>query len=253
MSLAISALTLIVAFSPETVGVATTDGGMRIDGLAVSGTGTVADGARLETEARPARLTLRGGATVDIGSQSRVRVHSDRLFLEAGSSTVRGKMNVFSAEGVLVGRPPAAPPVALHAPPAPSSAAELSGVIESKDGVWLIHDEASRLSFPLEASGPEAEKLSQAVGKKVTVKGELRSGKVRVVAVESAAPATVAAAEAAVAAAKTSGATTGATAAGGAGVSKAVIAGVAIAGVAATGATVGFVQAQSQPSSTVSQ
>ena len=255
MSFATVALALFAAFSPDTVGIATAEGGIRINGLAVSGTGSVTDGARVETEGRPARLTLRNGATVDVGSQSRVRVHSDRLFLESGSSTVWGKMSVLNAEGVLVARTTAEAPVAFNTPPAPSSAAELSGVIESKDGVLVIHDEASRLTFPLEASGTEAEKLGQVVGKKATVKGVLKSGKVQVSSVEAVATgATAAGTAATVAAAQTGTAAAGTAAtAAVAGVSKAVIAGVAIAGAAATGATVGFVQAQSQPTSTISQ
>jgi hypothetical protein len=258
MTLVTLAFASLAAFSPDAVGIATADGGIRIDGLALPGTGSIPDGGRVETDSRPARLTLRNGATIDVGSQSRVRVHADRLFLEAGSSTVWGKMNVLNREGVLVARTAADAPVAFNAPPAPSSATELSGAIESKDGVLVIHDEASRLTFPLEASGAEAEKLTQAVGKKATVKGELRSGKVRVSSVESLEPATAAAtaaaAETATAAAKASGGASGtATATAATGISKAVIAGVAIAGAAATGATVGFVQAQSQPSSTVSQ
>lgn len=254
MSLATLALASFSAFSPEMVGIATAGGGFRIDDLPVSGTGSINDGARVETEARPARLTLRNGATVDLGSQSRVRVHADRLFLETGSSTVWGKMNVLNAEGVLVARTTPDGPVAFNAPPAPSSAAELSGVIESKDGIWIIHDEASRLTFPLEASGPEAEKLGQVVGKKATVRGELRGGKVRVSAIETAQATGAAAATATAAAtAKASGTAAGTVTAAATGVSKAVIAGVAIAGTAATGATVGFVQAQSQPASTVSQ
>lgn len=230
---------------------------MRIDGLAVAGTGSIPDGARVETQGRPARLILRQGATVDLGPHSRARLHAGRLFLEAGASTVWGKMHVFNREGVLVARTPADSPVAFQAPPAPSFATELSGVVTSQDGVFVIHDEASRLTLPLEASGAEAEKLHQVVGKKATVKGQLRNGKVHVSAVEAvtAAAATAGtAAAAATAAAQAGSASAGVTAAAAtAGISKAVVAGVAIAGAAATGATVGFVQSQSQPSSTVSQ
>jgi hypothetical protein len=254
MTLATAVLVCSFAFSAEAVGIATASGGIRIDGMAVAGTGSVPDGGRLETDGRPARVTLRNGARVDIGSQSRVRIYSDRLLLESGSSTVWGKMNVLNGQGVLVARTAADYPVAFHAPPAPSSATELTGLVEWNDGSFVIHDEASRLTFPLEASAAEAEKLSQAVGKKATVRGELRSGRVHVSAVETISTATAAAAATAGAAgaAQGGGAAAGAAAAT-AGISKAVIAGVAIAGAAATGATVGFVQSQSQPSSTVSQ
>lgn len=252
MTLATAVLAFV--YSSDAVGIATAGGGLRIDGIAVTGTGSIPDGGRVETDARPARLTLRNGARVDVGSQSRVRIHSGRLFLESGSSTVWGKMNVLNGQGVLIARTTADSPVAFHAPPAPSSVAELTGLVESRDGILVIHDEASRLTFPLEAEAAEAEKLSQAVGKKATVRGELRSGKVHVSAVEilSAAAAATAATAAAAGAAQGGGVAAGAAAAT-AGISKAVIAGVAIAGAAGTGATVGFVQSQSQPSPTVSQ
>lgn len=256
MSLTTLVLAALAATSPETVGIATADGGFRIAGIAVPGTGSVTDGSVVETDARPAHLQLRGGATIRLGAQSRARVHADRMYLEEGSSTVTGRLSIFNAEGVLVARTWKAP-VSFHAPPAPSSSTELTGLIESKDGVLVIHDEASQLSFPLDATGEAAQKLTDAIGSKAKVKGVLRSGRVEVTSVEAlavtaAAAGTAAATTAASTAAGTATATSAATAAT-VGISKAVIAGVAIAGAAATGATVGFVQAQSEPSSTVSQ
>lgn len=254
-----TAAALLFAFSyaasANTAGIATADGGFRVAGLPVSGTSSVGEGALVETETRPARLMLKGGQTVELGVKSRARIFSDRLYLESGSSAVSGSLKVLNGQGILVARTAQAP-VFFSAQAVPSSATELTGLLEMKDGVPVIHDEASRLTFPLEAKPEIAEQLAQSAGNKVTIKGVLHAGKVQVSTVQAVAAAgtaagTAAAATVATGSAASTSAATGAVVA--AGVSKAVIAGVAIAGAAATGATVGFVQTQSGPSSTISQ
>jgi hypothetical protein len=82
-------LAVLPAFSAA-IGVATANGGFRVDSHAVVGNATLFEGNTLETAAASSELRLYSGIRLRLAPDSRGQVFGDRLVLEKGLGELRG-------------------------------------------------------------------------------------------------------------------------------------------------------------------
>ncbi len=89
--LAFLAGALVIGFAaPGVIGVATAEGGFRMDNAPVQGRATLLEGAVVETSSAPSVVRLQGGQRMQLGAASRGRVYSDHLVLEKGNGLLEG-------------------------------------------------------------------------------------------------------------------------------------------------------------------
>lgn len=163
----------VAVAAPDVIGVASSAGAFRMDGLAVISSAGVTDGSRIETVDQPARIALRGGARVDMGVESRVQVHGGRVLLERGRSHITGPVDVANKGGILVARLEAGKELFFDAPETPSVAAELTGPVEARGSALVITDELSHLSFQV-SGGPEMLlQMKRSLGDRLRLEGIL--------------------------------------------------------------------------------
>jgi len=89
--LAFLAGALVIGFAaPGVIGVATAEGGFRMDNAPVQGRATLLEGAVVETSSAPSVVRLQGGQRMQLGAASRGRVYSEHLVLEKGNGLLEG-------------------------------------------------------------------------------------------------------------------------------------------------------------------
>jgi len=261
------------------IGIAMANGNFEIDNAKVRGNSTVFEGSSIATEAAGSELHLSNGVRMRLGAEAAGRIYSDRFVLEKGAgqvesgtsfrieagtlrvvpespacavrvavtpegrvriAAVRGRAHVSRQDGMLLARVAPQQPVEVEASDT-SDAAKLAGLIEHKDGAYLLTDTTSGVRVQLVGSG-----LAENVGKHVVVRGAIESGMqavagasqvVRVISVTPAAAASGGAAAAAV---------TGMSVA-----TKAVIGGAVVA--ATGGIATGVLVTRDEPTQTISR
>ncbi|HZU26290.1 MAG TPA: hypothetical protein VFA04_12260 [Bryobacteraceae bacterium] len=72
------------------IGLATTQGVLVVDNAEVRGNAALLDGSTVQTREDPSQMTLRGGARIDLATESSGRVYRDHVVLERGTGKVRG-------------------------------------------------------------------------------------------------------------------------------------------------------------------
>lgn len=266
------AASVALAAAPA-IGIAMAKGSFEIDNAKVHGNSTVFEGSTIATEAAGSELHLSNGVRMRLGAETAGRIYSDRLVLERGAGQVengntfridagtlrvlpaspasavqvavspegrvriaamRGRAHVSRQDGILVARVTPERPVEVEVSDA-TNAAKLAGIIEQKNGAYLLTDTTSNVTVQLIGSG-----LAELVGKHVQVSGTIEpamqaaAGAAQVVRVLSVTPLVVASGGAAVAAA------TGMSVA-----TKAIIGGTVVA--AAGGTTAGVMATNDEP------
>lgn len=192
------------------IGMAVANGSFQLDKSRVSGNATLFDGSLIETGAVSSDLVLGNGARLRLGTDSQALVHQDRLVLEKGQSEISaasgysiealglkaapdsaqsrlvvtysgpariqvaalvGSARVLGANGVLVANVPAGTALDLNPQAAGASTpSSISGVLRSKNGAFLLHDEVSNVTYTLLGAGFEP-----FVGKCVEVTGGIET------------------------------------------------------------------------------
>lgn len=71
------------------LGLATAEGDFKLNNAVVRGNATLSEGALIETMRVPSQLKLASGSMLRLDANSRVRVHGDRVVVEAGSGELR--------------------------------------------------------------------------------------------------------------------------------------------------------------------
>ena len=201
--LAAGSLLVVSAASPS-IGFVKSSGEFRVDGSAVRGNGTIFEGAVVETNAARSVIQL-ASAQITLAPDSRVRVYRDRTVLEKGSGSVRdgashiieaatlriapsrdsvvqidltslshvtvgargGPAQVRNSSGVLTASLLPGMALAFNPQAASAAAVKLTGVIEARDGAYLLTDETTKVTVQL-LEGPDVIKYA---GKKVEVTG----------------------------------------------------------------------------------
>jgi hypothetical protein len=190
------------------IGLAVANGAFQIDNSKVYGNTTLFDGSLIETAAVSSDLVLQNGARLRLGSGSQARVRPDRLVLQKGQTelsassgysiealglrvapdslqsrlavtysgpariqvaALAGSARISGLNGVLIANVPAGTALDLE-PQAAGAAAPstISGVLESKNGAFILPDDTSHVKFTLLGAG-----LDQFVGKCVEVTGPI--------------------------------------------------------------------------------
>lgn len=196
---------LVVSAASPSIGFVKSSGEFRVDGSAVRGNSTIFDGAVVETTAARSVIQL-ANAQITLSPDSRVRVYHDRTVLEKGSGSVRdgashiieaatlriapsakdsvvqidltslshvtvgargGPAQVRNSSGVLTASLLPGMALAFNPQAASAAAVKLTGVIEARDGAYLLTDETTKVTIQL-LEGPDVIKYA---GKKVEVTG----------------------------------------------------------------------------------
>jgi len=269
LAAAAATVTLFGAAVPS-IGVAISDGSIRINQAKAAGNASVFNGTRLETE-RPAQVRLNGGANLQFGVSSRAQLFSDHVDLQQGSArfsgvsananglsvrpdqnssanvelrgkvvqvaALTGSVHVFNQQGVNVAN--LVPGRALNLTPQDAGAAapsSLTGCVTRAGDAFTLHDETSNVTVQLRGGNPRAGRRAQVTGTTVA-NATAAGGATQVITVTnvrdlgSCNQTGAAAAGAGAGAAAGAGAGAAAGAAGGIGATTAVIAGVAAAGI----------------------
>jgi len=286
---------LVVSAASPSIGFVKSSGEFRVDGSAVRGNGTIFEGAVVETNAARSVIQL-ANAQITLSPDSRVRVYRDRTVLEKDSGSVRddashiieaatlriapsardsvvqidltslshvtvgargGPAQVRNSSGVLTASLLPGMALAFNPQAASAAAVKLTGVIEARDGAYLLTDETTKVTVQI-LEGPDVIKYS---GKKVEVTGSSIPGAsplggasqlVRAVTIKPVGDKRKAAAAAGAAGAGAGAAAAGAGAGAAAGLSGAAVAaivgGVAVAGTASGLAAAGTFSGGSDPS-----
>ena len=195
----------------QAIGTAVANGSFQIDKSSVYGNTTLFDGSLIETGVVSSDLALRGGTRLRLGAQSQARVHPDRLVLDKGQTEISasagysvealglrvapdspqsrlavtysgtsrievaalaGSARISGLDGALIAKVAAG--TALDLEPKASGAAspsKLTGILESKNGAFLLTDETTRVTYALVGTG-----LGQYIGKRVEVSGTINTG-----------------------------------------------------------------------------
>lgn len=185
------------------IGTAVSAGNFSMNERMVPGSGSVAEGASLATNAAPSTLHLTGGVRLEMAPHSRGRVYQDRLMLEAGEASLEGRYRVDSAglqvqptdgarsavayetdgrlrvaalngpvrvsrEGLLLAQvlPGKAILLSPKAGPGSPNTMSLVGTIEKRDNGLYLTDETAGITVKLQGG-----ELDKYVGKKVRVAG----------------------------------------------------------------------------------
>jgi hypothetical protein len=196
---------LVVSAASPSIGFVKSSGEFRVDGSAVRGNSTIFDGAVVETTAARSVIQL-ANAQITLSPDSRVRVYHDRTVLEKGSGSVRdgashiieaatlriapsardsvvqidltslshvtvgargGPAQVRNSSGVLTASLLPGMALAFNPQAASTAAVKVIGIIEARDGAYLLTDETTKVTVQL-LEGPDVIKYA---GKKVEVTG----------------------------------------------------------------------------------
>jgi hypothetical protein len=259
------------------IGLVRSSGEFRLDGLAVSGNGTVFEGTLVETASTRSFIQL-SDAQMTLSPDSSARVYRDRIVLEKGSGSVKdgahyvieadtmrivpstqesvvqieiaspsrltvsahgGAAEVSNSAGILTARLRPGMALAFNPQAAPDSSVRMIGVVESRGASYFLTDETTKVTVQL----VENSDVSKYVGKKVEIAGSaipaatLTAGASQLIRVVTITPFTGKREVGAIAAGTGGAATGGATAGGGA------AAGGAAGGAAAGGAAAGVAAA----------
>jgi hypothetical protein len=187
------------------VGHLSAKGSVQIDSALVSNGGTVFDGSQIRTLSAASEIRLNSGGVYQIAPQSKARLENGSLLLESGMGEVRGAELRIQGSGVAV-RPDTKQDAArVHGngsqtrveglvgnvavwrggillarvvagstleiteeTSTPSSSAQISGILEARNGKLFLRDEATQTVFEVRGQG-----LESMVGKKVKLVGEI--------------------------------------------------------------------------------
>ena len=205
LSLLAAGSLLVVSAASPSIGFVKSSGEFRVDGSAVRGNSTIFEGAVVETNAARSVIQL-ANAQITLSPDSRVRVYHDRTVLEKGSGSVRdgashiieaatlriapsakdsviqidltsashvtvgargGPAQVRNSSGVLTASLLPGMALAFNPQAASAAAVKVTGIIEARNGAYLITDETTKVTVQL-LDGPDVIKY---VGKKVEVTG----------------------------------------------------------------------------------
>jgi len=193
-----------IAAAPA-IGTVITSGAFRLDHLNVSGNATLFEGSLLETAGSASTVALSSGARLSLEASSRGKLFGDRLVLEKGGtrldnatgfhlealglrvqpergvtsgrvslegtrrvrvSAVTGGFRVLNAQGQLVANLAAGSTLAFEPQPGASTATRVTGVLENRNGRFLMTDEVTKVR--VEAVGRN---LAVETGRRVEVAG----------------------------------------------------------------------------------
>jgi hypothetical protein len=200
---------MLASTAASVVGVARARGEFRLNESAVSGNGTVLEGATLETSAARSEVDLTGGERLQMDAASRGRLYRDRVVLERGvvlvarstgfgveaanlritpasaSTLVQvsmrdarslrvaadgGAADVRNGSGILVAR--VLPGSALNLSAAQSATTtQLTGVLRKAGNAYLLEDSTTRVTVELRGAG-----LDKAVGSRIEISGSAVAG-----------------------------------------------------------------------------
>lgn len=209
----LSALAVVAvawAASPA-IGVAITQGSLRVDDARVIGNGTLFEGTTVETSESSSQLRLTNGVEMRLASSSRGRVFRDRLILERGAgqlegadrfvieakglqilaegpgaagrvavtndhtiqvAALRGHFRVLTADGVTVAAMPAGKALAFDAAQAGAAAPwSMTGCLNEQNGRYLLRDETTGVTVEVRGAG-----LATSVGHQVAITGVVVPG-----------------------------------------------------------------------------
>ena len=193
-------------FASPVIGVAIANGPFQIDRSEVTGNASLFEGSEVITEEASSKLRLNGGARLEIGAESQIRVFANRAVLERGAgqvegppayslealtlrisagapkaiarvrldggdavlvSALNGPVRVSTATGLLVAT--LAPGKSLRFQPdsATEDSFEVTGCLLRKSGRLIVVDSTSNQIFEVRG-GPD---LATGLGNRVTVKG----------------------------------------------------------------------------------
>lgn len=211
MRATVAVLTLIVfaqsalPVSAPVIGLAVSQGRMKIDRAPVEGSGNVTEGVTLSSDLSPVRIRLNNGNGATLASNSQARVFQDRIVLEKGQvlsatagyraeasgfravpsgpgaqavvsrgareiqvSAVRGAVKVIDGRGMTIARVPAGRAIRLEpAAGATAGTSSFTGALRRERNRFLLRDEVTDLEVELRGSGLERHTGSrvQATGK----------------------------------------------------------------------------------------
>lgn len=201
----VAQLSIVWAASPA-IGVALTQGSLRVDDARVIGNGTLFEGTTVETGDTSSQLRLNDGVQMRLASGSRGRVFRDRMILDRGASQVenagrflieakglhivvegpnaagrvavkdenlvqvaalRGQFRVLTANGVTLAALAAGKALEFDAQQAGASAPwSMSGCVLERDGRYLLQDQTTGVTVELRGAG-----LASSAGRTVAVTG----------------------------------------------------------------------------------
>jgi len=203
---AASSMMLVAATSPSSIGFVKSTGEFRVDGSAVRGNGNVFEGNLVETAAARSIIQL-ADAQITLAPNSSARIYRDHTVLQTGSEFVKdgahhvieadslritpsnqdsvvqveitnpervtvgargGPAEVRNSSGVLTASLLPGMSLAFNPRAGAASAVKMIGVIESRNGAFLLTDETTKVTIQVE--GPD---VSKYVGKKVEVVGSV--------------------------------------------------------------------------------
>lgn len=210
ISLLTSGCLFVVTATPPSIGIVKSNGEFRVDGSPVRGNGTVFEGNLIETTSARSVVQLHG-VQITLLPDSRAKVYRNRTVFAKGSGLIKevklhvievaalritpattggvvqvevagpdriavaarsGAAEVRTASGVLLAS--LRPGMALAFDPqgaAASLALKMTGVLELRDGKYLLTDATSNIT--VELRGPD---LAKFVGKRIEIKGSTIPG-----------------------------------------------------------------------------
>jgi len=173
----------VLGAATPTIGVAISDGSIRINEARTAGNASVFNGTKLETD-RPAQVRLNAGGSLQFGNASKAQLFSDHIDLQAGSArfsglsatanglsvrpdadssadvqlhgkvvqvaALTGKVRVFNQKGVNVAN--LLPGRALNLTPqdaGAAAAASMTGCVTGANGMFTLLDETSNVTVEL--------------------------------------------------------------------------------------------------------
>ena len=264
--------------NPLSLGFARSTGEFRMDGSAVSGNGTVFEGTLVETASARSVIQL-GDAQMTLSPDSSARFYRDRIVLEKGTgslkdgahrlieaatmrivpsaqesivqievadpshlkvSTLGGGAEVSNSSGILTARLRPGMALAFNPQAAPESAIKMTGVVESRGGLYFLTDETTKVTIQIVDSAD----ASKYIGQRVEITGSalrgatVATGAPQMIHVDTFTPLDTKRRAGAVAAG-TGGASTGGASTGGAATGGAATSGTAAGGGAAAGGAAG--------------
>ena len=192
------------------IGTVIAGGAFRLDHADVNGNATLFEGSLLETAAAASTVSLASGARLSLEAASRGKLFGDRLVLEKGEArldngtgfhlearglrvqpergattgrvalegarrvrvaALTGSFRILNAQGQLIANLPAGAALAFEPQQTSSAATRVTGVVESRNGRYLMTDEVTNVT--VEVVGPN---VAAEAGKRVEITGSLDTG-----------------------------------------------------------------------------
>jgi hypothetical protein len=193
-------------FASPVIGVAIANGPFLIDRSQVTGNASLFEGSEVVTEEASSKLRLNGGARLEIGAGSQIRVFASRAVLERGAGQVEGPpayslqaltlriaaaapkaiarvrldgsdailvsafngpVRVSTAAGLLVATVAPGRDLRFQPGAAEADSFEVTGCLLQKSGRFIVVDSTSNQMFEVRGATDLADKL----GNRITVKG----------------------------------------------------------------------------------